>query len=152
GFTDITPQQLTTNPAVNFSTTSGSAVVTIVDAGISNVTTFDAIYLNTPIAVGGLILAGLYQITTIVGATSYKINAASAATSTVNNGGAVPVFDTTSGSATVTVTLAAHGRSVGDQVVFTASTTVGGVTIQGIYTVATVTSSSQFTVTTSAQA
>jgi hypothetical protein len=150
--TDITPQQLTKNPTVDFSTTSGSAVVTIVDTGIANVTTFDVIYLNTPVAVAGIVLSGLYQITTIVGPTSYKISAASAATSLVNNGGAVPVFDTTSGSSAVTVTLAAHGLSVGEVAVFTATTTVGGVTIAGSYTVATVVSSSQFTIVADAQA
>ena len=150
--TDVTPQTITTNPNEDFSTTISSTEVTIVDAGISNVTTFDAVYLNTPIAVGGLILSGLYPIDTIVGATSYKINAATAAASSVANGGAVPTFDTTSGSATVTVTLTAHGRAVGDTVVFSATTTVGGVTIFGSYTVATVPGANSFTITADAQA
>ena len=152
GLTDITPQQLTTNPAVNFSTTSASTEVTIVDAGISNVTTFDVIYLNTPVAVGGLILSGLYQITTIVGPTSYKINAAVPATTLVNNGGAVPLFNVTSGSSTVSVTLVAHGLAVGGESVFTASTTVGGITIHGSYTVVTVSSADVFTIVADAQA
>lgn len=152
GLADITPQTKTTNPNEDFSTTIGSTAVTIVDANISNVTVFDSIYLNTPIAVGGLILSGLYQITTIVGATSYKITAASAATGTATNAGAVPVFDTNSGSATVTVTLAAHGRSVDDTVMFSATTTVGGVTIFGSYTVATVPSADTFTIIANAQA
>lgn len=148
----VTPQTLTTNPAVNFSTSVGSADVTIVDAGISNVTTFDSVLFNTPVAVGGLILSGLYAITTIVGATSYKITAASAALTLVNNGGAVASFATTSGSATVAVTLVAHGRLVNDTVVFPATTTVGGVTVQGLYVVTTVSSADAFTIVANAQA
>jgi hypothetical protein len=143
---DITPQTKTTNPSLDFSTASGSAVVTIVDAGISNVTTFDAIYFNTPVAVGGLILSGLYPITTITGTTSYTITASANATSTVSNGGAVPSFAVTTGSATVTVTLASHGLAVDDTVVFPIATTVGGVTISGSYTVATVPSADTFTI------
>lgn len=149
---DITPQTVTTNPNEDFSTTAGSTEVTIVDAGISNVTTFDSVLFNTPIAVGGLILSGLYAITTIVSATSYKINAASPAVSGVNNGGAVPSFATTSGDPTVTVTLIAHGQVAGNTVVFPASTTVGGITIQGLYTIASVGSADTFTIVTDAQA
>jgi hypothetical protein len=137
---------------VDFSTTSGSAEVTIVDTGISNVTTFDTIYLNTPVSVGGLILSGLYQITTIVGPTSYKITAPSNATSTVVSAGLVPLFAVTSGISTVTVTLANHGLSVNDEAVFSASTTVGGVTIDGSYTVVTVSSVDVFTIVADTQA
>lgn len=141
---DVTPQTKTTNPAVNFTTTINTAIVEIVDTGISNVTTFDAVYFNTPVAVAGLILSGLYAITTITGTTSYKITAAANATSSVSNGGAVPSFATTSASATVTVTLAAHGRAVGDVVVFPIATTVGGVTISGSYSVVNVGSAASF--------
>lgn len=150
--TTLTPQTKTTNPNEDFSTTNGSATVTIVDAGITNVTTFDAVYFNTPIAVGGLILSGLYPIITIAGANSYTITAASLATSTVANGGAVPSFATTSGSAVVTVTLVAHGVLVGSRVNFPISTTVGGVAISGTYVVATVPTANTFTIVGSIQA
>jgi hypothetical protein len=108
--------------------------------------------LNTPVSIGGLILFGPYQITVITGANSYKINAASNATSSVSNGGAVPVFTTSSGSAAVSALLVAHGLSVGDVVVFQASTTGNGITIHGHYTVAVVTDVDNFTFTTNAQA
>ncbi len=149
---DVTPQTKTTNPAIDFTTVAGSADVTIVDAGISNVTTFDSVLFNTPIAVGGLILSGLYAITTIVGATSYKITAASAAITGVSNSGAVASFATTSGSASVVVTLVAHGLNVNDTVVFPATTTVGGVTIQGLYVATTVPTADTFTIVANAQA
>lgn len=140
--------------AIDFSTTSGSTEVTIVDAGISNVTVFDSIYLNTPVSIGGLILSGLYQIDTIVGATSYKINAATAATATETNAGTVPLFTTTSGSSTVQVTLADHGVSGGSGhvVVFPIETAGNGVTIDGGYTVVSVVDVDNFTITASTQA
>src|SRR5438445_2817572 len=155
---DITPQTLTTNPAVPispngiFSTTAGSPIVTVVDTGINNVTILDSVLFDVPIAVGRLILACLYPIIQIVGTTSYEIIAGSNATSTVNNGGAVPSFTTTSGSAAVSVALTAHGLSVGQTAVFRASTTGNGVTIQGAYTVATVADANDFTITKNTQA
>lgn len=218
--TDVTPQTKTTDPAMNFATTSASAVVTITDANINTVTTYDSIFLNTPVAVGGLILAGLYPIDSVAGATSYRITAAAQATSTQANatitaitqanpgsvttsgshgfstgqliyiygvagmtqvngtlytvtstgattftigvntsaysaytsGGtaspsAVPVFTTASGSPSVSVTLEAHGLAVDEKVQFPISTTVGGVTIEGEYTVVSITSANIFVIT-----
>lgn len=83
--TDITPQTKTTNPSMNFATTASSNSVTITDANINTVTTYDSIYLDTPVSVGGLILSGLYPIDSVAGATSYRILAASNATSTREN-------------------------------------------------------------------
>jgi hypothetical protein len=145
--TVVTPQTLTTSSSTpTFSTTSGSATVTITDSGVVNPTTYDCIYFNTPVAVGGLILSGLYQIQTITGTSSYTITAASNATST-SSSGAVPSFTTTVASATVTVTLAGHGLSVGSSINFPISTSVGGLTVNGTYNVVSVFSSSQFTIT-----
>lgn len=124
----LTPQQVTTNPAVNFSTVSGTKLVTVIDASLTGVTTiYDGVYFNTPISVGGLILSGFYSIIEpITSATSYTIMAAKNATSTVNNGGAVPTFTTVSGSAVVTVNLTAHGLVNNDTINFPISTYVGG--------------------------
>jgi len=83
--TDITPQQKTTNFNPNAQTTASSAIVTITDGNISNITTYDSIFLNTPISVGGLILSGQYPVTLVLGATSYEITAASNATTTREN-------------------------------------------------------------------
>lgn len=218
--TDITPQQKTTNPTLNFATTSASATVTITDANINTVTTYDSIYFNTPVSVGGLILSGLYPIASVAGATSYRITAAANATSTQANatitaitqaadgavttsaahgfstgqliyiygvagmtqingqlvtitstgantfttavntsgysaytsGGTaspshVPRFTTASTSPSVAVTLQAHGLATGDTVQFPISTTVGGVTILGAYTVTSITSANVFVIT-----
>src|SRR6185437_9698518 len=149
---DITPQTLISDFAPNFSTVMSSPTVTIVDPNISNVTTFDAIFFNTPISVGGLLLQGLFPITEITGTHSYQITAASNATSTVNNGGAVPVFTTTSGSSVVSVALTAHGQSVGNSFDFPIATTVGGITVNGIYTISTVPDADDFTIAGNVQA
>lgn len=148
----ITPQKLTSDIAPNFSTVMNTPTVTVVDANVSNVTIFDSVLFNTPVSVGGIILSGLYPIISIAGTHSYTITAADNAASTVNNGGAVPTFGTTSGSAIVVVTLATHGLSVGGTVVFPIATTGNGITIQGLYTVATVTGANTFTINANNQA
>lgn len=131
----ITPQTLTSDFVPDFTTVITSANVTVTDTNISNVTDYDAVEFKTPVSVGGIILSGVYPIDLVLSSTSYRIVAASVATASVSNGGAVPEFDTTSGSATVLVTLADHGLAVGSKIVFPLSTTVGGVTISGTYTV-----------------
>lgn len=142
----LTPQELTTNPAEDFSTISGDATVVVVDAGITDVTIFDAVFFNTPISVGGLVLHGLYPITVISGAHSYSIEANANATSTVSNGGAVPTFTTTSSSAIVTVTLIAHGLAVENDFTFPIATTVGGIIIDGTYNVISTPTADTFTI------
>jgi len=132
-FQDITPQTLTSNFTPNFSTVINTKKVTIKDTNITNVTTFDSVFFNTPISVGGIILSGLYPITLIVGANSYQIEAQTAATSTVNNAGTVPAFTTSTNSAIVNVKLIKHGMVVGDKVVFSIPTSVGGITVFGTY-------------------
>lgn len=143
---NITPQTKTTNFAEDFSTTSGSPNVTVVDPNIANVTTYDSVEFLTPIAVGGLVLSGVYPIDLSLGATSYRIVAAADATSTVASAGSVPVFDTTSGSQIVAVTVIAHGMSVGSKFALPIATTAGGLTLVGTYTVLTVPTADTFTI------
>lgn len=143
---DITPQTMTSNFTPDFTTTSGSPTVVIDDPNIADVTTYDSVYFNTPVSVGGVVLSGLYVIDQVTGATSYEITAGADATASVSSAGAVPVFDTTLGSSTVTVTLADHGVVVGGKITFPLSTTVGGITIFGTYTVVSVGSVDVFTV------
>lgn len=152
GYQDITPQTLVTNPAPDFTTVMGSPVVTVSDPNVTNVTTYDSVLFNTPVAVGGLILTGLYPITQIVGASAYEITATTGAAAGVTDGGAVPEFTTGSGSALVSVLLAAHGQSVGSPAVFPIATTGNGVTIKGSYTVAAVADANNFTITVNQQA
>jgi hypothetical protein len=149
-YKNIAPQTLTTNVAVNFSTTIGTAVVTVVDTGINTVTAYDCVYFNTPISVGGIVLSGVYQIASYLSATSYTVVAATNATSSVvAPGGAVPTFTTVSGIANISVGLVAHGLLAGSDIVFPVATTVGGIIIQGRYIVQSVTSPDAFVITAS---
>ena len=153
----LTPQQLTTNPAVNFSTSTSQPnpkLVTVIDASLTGVTTiYDGVYFNTPVSVGGLILSGFYSIIApIVSTTSYTITASKNATATVNNGGAVPTFKTTSGSAVVEVGLIAHGLANNDTINFPIATTANGITIVGSYVATVASDADKFTITGNAQA
>jgi len=144
---DITPQTLESDFAPDFSSTNGDATIEIVDTNTSGLTTDDSVYFRTPVSIGGIILSGIYPIATITGADSYTIEAQANATATEANAGTVPQFDTTSGSAAVDVTLADHGQVAGNTVVFDLPTTVGGLTIDGKYTVTSVTSADIFVIT-----
>lgn len=81
-YTDITPQELVSNLRPNFTTTAASDLVTISDSSISNVTTFDSIFIATPVSIGGLILSGSYPIYAIISSTSYQIQASANAATT----------------------------------------------------------------------
>jgi hypothetical protein len=153
---DITPQTFTSDFAPNFTTTASSATVTVTDANIANVTVYDSVLFNTPIAIDGLILSGLYAIVAVTGVTSYQITAAAKAIAGVTGGGAVPTFTTTNGSAIVQVNLAAHGLTVGTgvahQINFPIATTGNGVTVSGTYTVSSVVGVNAFNITVQTQA
>jgi hypothetical protein len=143
---DISPQVKTTDFSPNFTTGAGSSTVTILDAGIANVTNYDSVLFNTPIAVGGIVLNGAYAITASITSDSYQIEIPSPATAGVINGGIVPSFTTISGSPVVTVTLALHGLTELDLYTFLIPTTVGGVTISGTYPILSVPSVNSFTI------
>jgi hypothetical protein len=144
---DITPVVETDNIAVAFSTTAASPTITITDADYQP-DVGDWVDLITQVSVGGLILAGLYQVTALVGGTQYTVTAASNATATVASGGAVPEFTTTNGQPTVQVTLDNHGLSATtSNITFALSTTVAGVTITGTYIVTSVIDANNFTIT-----
>lgn len=152
----ITPRQDLRDVSVSFNTTIGSDVVEIDDAG-SNITDYDSIFLQTQVSVGGLVLYGMYRCTAI-SANKYLIVATDVlgqpqyATATVVAGGAVPQFDTTNNSSIVDVTLNDHGLAVGDIFPIYVSTTVGGITLYGNYSVVSVTSANVFSIQASSQA
>ena len=147
---NLTPQVERSDVAVDVTTTTSSNAVVITDAG-SNITNYDSVFVLTHISVGGIIIFGFYR-TYQAGPNTYEIYLLDALgnplipLSAVSNGGAVAEFDTTSGSSVVEVTLADHGYSVGDTYPVLVSTSVGGVTLLGNYSVRQVISSSQFTI------
>lgn len=142
---DITPIRSTDNVAVNFSTVLNLSTVTIVDAG-SGVEITDRINIVTQVAVGGLLLYGAYSVTGVIDANTYTIDAGTLATATVNNAGAVSVYDTINTSHTVTVTLAKHGLTVGAIYPVNVSTAVGGLTLTGSYVAQTTPTVNTFTI------
>lgn len=132
---DITPIRLTTNNPPQFSTVNGSPTVQIKDTG-NGVAVGDIVNINIPVSVGGLVIQGYYPVDSVIDSDNYTITAASNATATVSDGGAVPVFNTTNGSTDVQVTLDNHGLTAGGTFTTQVSTTVGGLTIAAsIFTV-----------------
>lgn len=150
---DITPQTRTSNPTPNFSISSGSNIVTVIDPN-SSATIFTTIYLNTPVAIGNLLLNGAYPVNTALGSSNYTILSSVAASTTIASSGVVPFFNVSSGSAIVTVTLPNHNfpATTGLYQQFIAPTTLGGITIQGPYSIQTVIDSTSFKISASNQA
>jgi hypothetical protein len=142
--TDLTPVSIIENVAPEFSTVNGSSTVTINASGTTP-TAGLGIFINTPVSVGGLIIQGGYNIITVTGA-SYTITAASNATSTVTNGGAVAVYTTTIGTPAINVLLNNHRLTVGSQWTEKVPTAVGGLTISGNYLVTAVVDVNNFTI------
>ena len=149
GVTDITPTQQTTDPAPQFSTVAGEADVTIVDPTLQGITTFDTVNIQNYVSVGGLILFGSYPIQSAVPypappatptGTSFTIHAHDVLGNllpahTTDSPGVVAIRSTTAGSALVKVTLPNHGLLTGSNYAALIPQTLGGITIQGNYTV-----------------
>ena len=116
-------------------------------------------YAGQAIYVGGVdtgTLDGSFTITSIdtltitytqTGVSTAVTSYGGAVTPRVVFGGVPPKFTVVSGSATVTVDLINHGYVVGDTFNVTISTTVGGTTISGLYTVTKVNTADQFEIT-----
>jgi hypothetical protein len=143
---DITPIRATDDVTAAFSTTSGSSTVAI-DAVAHQANVGDWIRIYNAVSVGGIVLLGYYQVTAIIGPDDFEIDAGALATSTAVAGGNTPLFATTNGSSTVTVTFEDHGYSPGDTFFVQVSTAVGGLTINGAYLVETVPDPDTFTIT-----
>lgn len=147
---NLVPQVDRHNVAVSVTTTTSSNAVVINDTG-SNITNYDAVFVLTHISVGGIIIFGFYR-TYQVSANSYNIYLLDTLgnplipISAVVNGGSVAQFNVTNGSSVVTATLADHGYFAGDTYPVLVSTTVGGITLFGNYTITEVLNSSQFTI------
>lgn len=147
----ITPQTATDNVAPNFTTTIGSNVVTVVDAS-SNATVYDVVLFNTQVSIDGIIIQGAYPVHSVTNATTYTIVANANGIAGASNTGAVPSFQTSSGSPTVTVTFPNHGQTQFSTFALRIPVTVGGITLSGFYTVTSVTNANVFLITAANQA
>lgn len=131
---------------VNFSTvnTSKSVTVRLVNHGLL---VGSYVSIAVQVSVGGIVLYGFYQVQAVPDANDFVVTAATAATATVNNGGAVPVFTATAGSNVISVALANHGLVGRQSFVVPVLTIVGGIPLQGSYVVQSVTDANDFTIT-----
>lgn len=149
--TDITPQQLVSNSSINFTTQSGNPSVEIIDSNGIVVTEFDAVYIATPVSVGGAILQGYYPTIPTRDIPYFITNHdifdnSSPVPNTLLNGGVVPSFSTVIGSSIVTIDFPNHGLFQADVVSFLVPTLVGGLTIYGNYIVNSVASPDSYTI------
>lgn len=149
----ITPQTFISNVTPDFSVSSGSNIVTVVDPG-SSMTVYNSIYFNTPVAVGGLLLNGAYRINTVGGSSSYTIISSNVSSATVTSSGILAKFTTSSGNFAVTVELPNNNfpATPGLFQQFIAPTSVGGLTIEGPYQISSIIDSTSFVITATTQA
>jgi hypothetical protein len=132
-------------------TTAGSPLVLVDDVG-SNASTYENVTLQTPYSVGGIVIwQGNYPIVHVGSPDQYTINVGQNAATTAASG-VVPIFVTTVGSAVVTVTLPSSTGTPppllapGSNFSVVLPTQVGGITLAGFYTVASIVSAGVFTI------
>lgn len=136
---------------VSFSTQAGSPNVTIdIPGNSSPVGTY--IGIGIPVAVGGLVLFGFYQVIGNPTPNSVTVVAIRNASATVVQGGAVPQFVTTANSQNVSVVLPSHGLTAGDPFYVAVSTNVGGLVLYGNYPIQSITDGNTFVIQASSQA
>lgn len=157
--TDITPLQASsTFTPVAASTTIGSPLVTITDTVTQNINNSCSVYIPIHIAVGGVVLFGLYPCDPDghTGATTYTVyarNQLGALTPAINaNAATLPALSTVSSSNVVTVALPDHGYGVGDTYPLLVSTSVGGLTLYGNFIVSSVIDANTFEIVASSAA
>lgn len=103
---------------------------------------------TTYYVVGSSIAANTFQVSATPGgaAISTSAGAQSGVQTAVANGGTVPFFTTTSGSAAVNVLEPNHGLSVGNTASFLVSTAVGGTAVFGTYLPQTIPDANNYTI------
>lgn len=157
--TDITPlQSSSTFTPVAATATVGSPSIVITDNIVTGVTNSCSVYIPIHIAVGGIVLFGLYPCDPdgYSGSNSYTVYATTllgALNPAINTDIAVlPQLSTVDSSDIVTVSLPYHGFSVGLTFPVLVSTSVGGLAIYGNYIVQNVIDENTFEIQASAPA
>ncbi len=142
---DITPLTSTASLTNAFSTTISTTTIDVADTA-HGAAVGDWVFLQIPLAIGGVVLWEYYQVTEVAGVDNYSFDSGVTATSTVTNGGDTPTFTTTIASANVSVGLVNHGYLAGQVFTVQYSTLVGGLTIVGEYQVQSVTNANVFVI------
>lgn len=151
---NITPRStINSSDTLSASATSGSPFIQITDSVVTGITSYDSVYIATQIAIGGIVLFGLYACDPngYIGSTGYTVqsvdtlgNPLPATTSSTSP--VVPKFSTTANTSTVTITLPNHGYSVGSTFPVLLATTIGGTTFYGQYVITSVVDANNFTI------
>ena len=105
----------------------------------------DPIFWGCPVSIGAVTISQLSFVSSVIDSNTVQFIAPTPALETQTLQGGTPLFSTTLGSSTVDVIQPGHGMSVGDIYPVPISTTVGGLTLSGNYTVLAVNSSYEFT-------
>jgi len=150
---DITPTSVTDNITPVVSSTADSASIQITDTTTTGITFYNSVYIATQIAIGGIVLFGLYACDPdgFLSADTYTVfstnilGSLEPATST-SSSPVLPSFTTTLNSITVTVNLPAFTYAVGDTFPVLVPTTVGGITFYGNYIVQSLVDANDFTI------
>ena len=139
---DITPTSAESDAAPAIAATAGSALMEITDNVITGITTYNSVYIATQISIGGVVLYGLYMCDPdgFLSSNAYTVLSydqlgnlnPAIGTSSIP---LLPVFTTTSGSITVTVTLPGYTYQVGETFPVLVPTYVGGIEFYGNYVV-----------------
>jgi len=90
-YTDITPTTRVSDVAPNVSISSANNVVTIVDSNASPSPSM-TVSFETPIAIGNILLTGLYPLNTVISSISYTILSSVVPSTTIASSGILPVF------------------------------------------------------------
>jgi hypothetical protein len=150
---NITPTALTDNIFPQAQSFAGNPSIQITDTTVPGITQFNTVYIATQIAIGGIVLFGLYACDPdgFISADTYTVfsrdqlgNLLPAVTT--DSTPALATFSTVNMTITATVNLPNHGLAVGETFPVLTPTTVGGVTFYGNYVVQTVIDVDNFTI------
>jgi hypothetical protein len=160
--TNITPTQADSEIFVTAGTavaTIGSPSILINDSTTPGIKNTNSVYIATQIAVGGIVLFGLYQCDPdgYSGADSYTVYSedqlGNLLPATTTSPPVLPIFSTQAGSNVVTVQLQNTGQyAVGLTFPILLETAVGGLVLYGNYIIQTVIDDAHFTILASAPA
>lgn len=151
---DITPRSQVVNETAALAATGGSATITITDTTVTNINTYDSVYIPVHISIGGIVLFGLYacDFDGHSGVNTYTVQSVDVlgnplAALSNSSSPTLPKITTTNASSIATVTLVNHGYSVGDLYPVLIPTKVGGVVFFNHYPVQSVVDANNFTIT-----
>jgi len=152
-----TPAVYTTSASIAI--TSGSSSGTQITVGFSAIASANVPPAGEAVTFASVTPSAWNGTWIVISATTTQIVVASTAPAaswssggTISNTGVLRKFTTTNASSIVTVTFPDHGQLVGNSVASLAATTVGGITLQGDYTVLTVPDAHTYTIQTSTAA